>query len=348
MKNGRTNFEQRLRWLGKVLLVALLAFGLLSAAPAVAEPVKVRLATSGILPTVFYGMFYSKKKDLLKHYGKSYVVEPTIINATSIIMQAIAANEIDMGFLAVSSLGNAIKNAKLDIKVVADTVQEGLHGRAINRWVALESSGIRSVKDLKGKNIGVLAYGTAVDLIVRVILKKNGLDPKRDVNIVQASFPSQGPMMRAGKLDVADLVVPFTVIEEAKGGIRTIFTGPDAMGRHQVLMMVAKTSLLEKNRAAMMDFFEDWVRAWRWFIDPKNKQEVLKMASSLNKIPAKKLGWYLTKEDYWRDPWARPDIAALQKNLNTAAEMGFIPGHIDLKNYTDLSFIEEAKRRLSK
>ncbi|MBI3090638.1 MAG: ABC transporter substrate-binding protein [Candidatus Tectomicrobia bacterium] len=337
--------RRSVRFVGVFVAVAVMAVSLHGVPTATAEPVKVRIGASSILPTVIFPMFY-KKPELLKHYGKSYTVDLPVINSTSIQLQALAAKEIDLGFLAALSLGNAIQNAKLDLRVVSDLVQEGIEGRSINRWLALDSSGITKPEHLKGKNIGVLAYGTAVDLILRTYLKQHGLDPNRDVNIVEAAFPNQGPMMRAGKLDVAGLVIPFTVIEQAKGGVHTVFGGPDAMGRHQALITVARTEFLQQNRQVMNDFFEDWLNAWRWFIDPKNKQEVLQIASSMSKIPVDKLQWYGTTDDYYRDPAAMPHLPSLQRNVDTAFEMGFIKERLDVAKITDLSFLEEAKRRL--
>ena len=41
-----------------------------------------------------------------------------------------------------------------------------------------------------------------------------------------------------------------------------------------------------------------------------------------------------------------PDLAALQRNVDTTAEMGFIKSRFDVKQYADLSLVEEANKRL--
>ena len=50
--------------------------------------------------------------------------------------------------------------------------------------------------------------------------------------------------------------------------------------------------------------------------------------------------------DYYRDPNAKPDLAALQRNVDTAAELGFFKSKLDVKKYSDLSLVEEAAKRL--
>jgi ABC-type nitrate/sulfonate/bicarbonate transport system substrate-binding protein len=50
------------------------------------------------------------------------------------------------------------------------------------------ASSISTVKDLKGKKIGVSALGTRSDLVARVILRRAGLDPAKDVEVVAAGL----------------------------------------------------------------------------------------------------------------------------------------------------------------
>jgi ABC-type nitrate/sulfonate/bicarbonate transport system substrate-binding protein len=49
-------------------------------------------------------------------------------------------------------------------------------------------SAINDVKELKGKKIGVSALGARSDLIARVILRRAGLDPSKDVEMVAAGI----------------------------------------------------------------------------------------------------------------------------------------------------------------
>ena len=51
-------------------------------------------------------------------------------------------------------------------------------------------------------------------------------------------------------------------------------------------------------------------------------------------------------QDYFRDPNGRPDLEALQRNLDYLTGRGFIPAKLDVAPYTDFSFLEEAQRRL--
>jgi NitT/TauT family transport system substrate-binding protein len=55
--------------------------------------------------------------------------------------------------------------------------------------------------------------------------------------------------------------------------------------------------------------------------------------------------WVFTKDDYFHDPDARPNVAALQNNLKVQKELGFLNIDIDVNKYADLSLVEEAAKR---
>ena len=84
----------------------------------------------------------------------------------------------------------------------------------------------------------------------------------------------------------------------------------------------------------------------RWYLDPKNHDEAAKIASSLLKIPPDRFGWLFTKKDYYRDPDMKPDLIALQRNVDIALELGIIKERVDVKKHSDLSIVEEAAKRL--
>jgi NitT/TauT family transport system substrate-binding protein len=41
-----------------------------------------------------------------------------------------------------------------------------------------------------------------------------------------------------------------------------------------------------------------------------------------------------------------PDLAALQSNVNLTRELGFVKIEIDVPKFSDLSFVQEAAKRL--
>src|SRR6185437_9970608 len=77
-----------------------------------AEPVKIRV--SWIAPISNWASLLLEKKDLARHLGKSYVLEPVHYVGTPQMVTAMANNELEIANLAFSTLPIAIQNAGLD------------------------------------------------------------------------------------------------------------------------------------------------------------------------------------------------------------------------------------------
>jgi NitT/TauT family transport system substrate-binding protein len=107
-----------------------------------------------------------------------------------------------------------------------------------------------------------------------------------------------------------------------------------------------RKSFIDKHRAALVDFMEDVLRIERWYLDPKNHEEVMKIAGTMLKVPPDRFGWLFTKKDYYRNPNGLPDLEALQRNVDTVAELGFIKKSVKVADYADLSIVKEAAARL--
>ena len=62
--------------------------------------------------------------------------------------------------------------------------------------------------------------------------------------------------------------------------------------------------------------------------------------------PPERFGWLFTKQDTYRDPNMLPNLEALQRNVDTTRDLGFVKNKIDIKKYADLSIVQEAAKRL--
>lgn len=335
-----------MNWRKNVIGCWALALLTIAAASSVrAEPLNIRIAWS-IMPTHLIPALYIKK-DILKHYGKSYVVDPIQFRGSSPQLTALAAREIDIATLGPAPFALGILNAKLDLKIVADVFQDGVPGSSTMQFLVKNDAGIASAVDLKGKRLAANAIGSTADTAIRAMLHRHGLSADKDVSILEAGFPNMQAMLESGRVDLVSGAQPFTGRMLQTGKIKVLFDGRAAFGgATQGVMLTARASFLDANRAAMQDFFEDHVRAARWFLDPANRDEALKIVSTFMKVDGKQLINFLTKEDYYRDPWLRPNIEGTQKVLDYSLEFGFIPQNIKAAENTDLSFIEEARRRI--
>ena len=318
---------------------------MLAAGAAQADPVKIRL--SYVIAPSDWAPLLPEKPDLLKHNGKSYQLEIVRVVGTPALVQAMANNEIEIGNHSYSSLGIAIQNAGMDdLRVISDQFQDGVPGKSTTQYYVLKDGPIQKVEDLKGKVVSSNAAGSAVDVAMRAMLKKHGLEDKRDYTFIEAALPAQKAMLLDKKSDLIPSVVPFQYDPELKAKGRILFTQRDVFGITQMIVLTARKSFIDKNRAALVDFMEDNLRVVRWYLDPANQNEAAQIASKLTKIPAERFSWLFTEQDYARNGNLMPDMKALQANVDATQALGFIKAKLDVQKYTDLSIIQEAAARL--
>jgi NitT/TauT family transport system substrate-binding protein len=311
----------------------------------VAEPLKIR--TSWVAPVTNWASIWLEKKDLARHFGQSYVVEPMQFQGTPPMVTALANNQIEISNLAYSTLGIAIQNAGLDdLRIVADEFQDGVEGYYSQEFMVLKDSPIHKVEDLKGKVIATNAAGSAIDIAMRAMLHKHGLEANRDYTMVEAPFPAMRAMLAERKVDLIPAVLPFSYNPELRNIARDLFIQKDAIGVADMIVWTMRKPFIDKNRAVLVDFFEDTLRITRWYLDPSHHDAVLEIAGRVTKRPPQSFDWLFTKRDTYHDPNMLPNLDALQKNVALTHELGFVKSSFDVRAYADLSMVEEAAKRL--
>jgi ABC-type nitrate/sulfonate/bicarbonate transport system substrate-binding protein len=324
----------------------LLAIAVCGATAAQAQqPVKIR--ASWVAPVANWASLLPEKKDLARHAGKSYVMESVRYAGTPPMIQALANNELEVAALAYSSFAIAVQNAGMtDLRVIGDEFRDGVEGHYSQEYMVLTDGPIKKVEDLKGKVIATNAAGSAVDIAMRAMLRKSGLEDKRDYTMVEAPFPTMRAMLAEKKVDLIPAVLPFSRDPELRRIARPLFVQRDAIGVADMIVWTARKPFLDRNRAVMVDFMEDTLRTVRWFLDPANHKEVTEIAGRVTRQPADRFGWVFTKDDAYYAPNMMPDLAALQRNVDMTRDLGFVRSTINVKDLADLSIVEEAARRL--
>jgi NitT/TauT family transport system substrate-binding protein len=310
-----------------------------------ADPVKIRV--SWVAPVSNWASILLEKKDLAKNLGKSYLLEPVRFAGTPPMITALANGELEVANLAYSTLAIAIQNAGMsDLRVIADEFRDGVQGYYSQEYFVLADGPVKKPEDMKGKVVATNAAGSAVDVATRAMLRKFGLEDKRDYTVVEAPFPAMRAMLAEKKVDLVPGVLPFALDPELRKIARPLYSQREAIGVTEMIVWTARKPFLDKNRAAMVDFMEDTLRIVRWYLDPKNQKEAAEIASRVTKQPAERFGWLFTNKDYYRDSNMLPDLGVLQKNVDMTKDLGFVKNSINIRQYSDLGIVEEAAKRL--
>ncbi|HEY3919050.1 MAG TPA: ABC transporter substrate-binding protein [Stellaceae bacterium] len=331
----------------RVLFFGAMIAAALAAPAAQAEPVTIKAAWAAVPGQMF--PILMQMKNVLVHYGKSYVVEAVRAPGSGPQTTALASGDLSLAYFAPSAFALAIQNAHMsDLRLIGDSTRDGYEDYYTRQFAVLKDSPIHKVEDLKGKVIGDNSIGGAMDLGMRAMLQGHGLEDKRDYSVVEIEFPNMMATLTAKRVDLGFLTTPFSVVPVKSGEVRVLFTQKQAMeGPSELTVIAARTPYIAANRVALVDYFEDTNRAMRWILDPKNRPAAIQLVADFTKQPASVFSdWIFTKRDDYHAPDSRPNIEAMQKNLDIAKQLGLLKETVDVKAYSDLSLVDEAAARL--
>jgi NitT/TauT family transport system substrate-binding protein len=147
-------------------------------------------------------MWLAKEGNFYEKYGLS--VEAISIPGSSLALQAMLAGE-----LPIIQLGGAASIqanlAGADTVIIATIVKKFLF------WIYSRPE-IGRMEDLKGKIFGTTRFGTLSDLASRFALRFYGIDPERDITMVQTGGPAETvTAIVTGKIHAAALSPPATL-----------------------------------------------------------------------------------------------------------------------------------------
>ena len=210
----------------------------------------------------------AQTKDFFKQEG----IEAEIIRMNpNVATMALVSGDIDYSTLIGSVIGANLKGAKL--KMIAcsqDRTPLSLVGKAA----------IKSVKELKGKTIGVGSYGSTPDIIARMVVKHYGVDPETEIKML--ALGSDSARLTALKEGVVDAIIVappvdfegkkmgFNILSRAGDILRFPYNGlgtsvekiterPDGVKR-VIRAIVRANGFIRRNREAAIQVLVNWTK----------------------------------------------------------------------------------------
>jgi len=136
----------------------------------------------------------------------------------AIDIKALVTGDVDYAMASGSAISAFV--AGISVRLI-----QGVVGRAEHVLVA--QTKYRQVKDLKGQTIGSLNPGGLVDALLRQILLQNGLDPDRDVVLINlGGTPERYAALKSGTVAATVLGAPHNFRAE-RDGFRKIAAAAD-------------------------------------------------------------------------------------------------------------------------
>ena len=220
------------------------------ASPA-AEPMIV--GVSGPSINMMYA-FVTRDAGLWQKYNSD--IRVVLFEAGSILAQAMLSGDVKMSISSGPAViaGRSQGAETIIVAAFVNTLPYSLvSAKAITKW-----------DQLKGKKISISRFGSGTDTAIRLTLRKFGLDPVKDVTILQmGSQPDRLRALAAGSID-ATLVSPPLDLTAKKQGYNILFNLADLGIAYPQQVIETTDRFIRENPQGIKNFLKGFIEGVRY------------------------------------------------------------------------------------
>jgi len=179
---------RRSKQLSLATLVLILCAGWHEAALYAQERVKIAYSSADASNAVW---FLALDAGLYRKNGLD--VELVFIQSSTTSVSSVVAGDIQVANTSGGAVASAVVGG-------ANLIMTACYINTLPYELIVQES-VKSVEDLKGKSVGISRVGSASDVAARVLIKGLGLEPVKDVPIIQVGGPSErAAAFRTGRI----------------------------------------------------------------------------------------------------------------------------------------------------
>jgi NitT/TauT family transport system substrate-binding protein len=328
-----------------LLVVAVVALGSLGSSHA--QTMKtVKVGTTNLSSDI--GLFLAEKRGYFKDEGLKVELIP--FDAGAKMVAPLGAGDLDAGAGAASAgLYNAV-NRGLKLKMVADkgTNIAGYSYKALMvRKDLIDSGAFKSLADLKGKKVAIIANGAADESVINQALKKAGLKDD-DIEKVFLPFPQHLTAFANKAIDASISAEP-GITAMVRNGAAVRFVGLDDFYPVQQTAMLLINGKFAEDRRTVTAFLKAYLRGVRDYaatlkdgkIAGPGAEAMIKDIAEMTGI--KDVSLLHQMVPVFIDPDGQINRASVETDLAYFKSRGLVAGDISTEGVIDLSFVNELK-----
>ncbi len=231
----------------KKLVIALLILSSFATSASAAD--RLRIAYSSI-SAAYLGIWVARDAGLFAREG--FDDQIIFIPSATQLAQVLVAGDVDIASLG----GGPVMAASLsgaDLKVIGNNVNKlifSIHTKPE----------VKSLEELRGKRIAVSRFGSAADIAARTALRKNNMDPAKDVILMQlGTMSNMFGALKSGAVE-ASVVSPPTQFLSEKLGFKEIVSITDLDLAYPNPSMAVPGELIRKKPEVIERFLRAYVR----------------------------------------------------------------------------------------
>ncbi|KAA9011286.1 ABC transporter substrate-binding protein [Niallia endozanthoxylica] len=275
--------------------------------------------------------FVAEKHKLFEKHNLN--VSFTKVQGGVIALRGLQTNE----FQIISSLPESVINgiaSGANIKMIGTFDDQSMYS-------IYATSDIKKPEDLKGQVVATNRTGNGTDIQLRWWLQNNGLEPDKDVRIVEAGENSTRlQALVTGQAKLTILSQPTDLKAEA-AGMHQLSLMRDDLKTYNHNMLIANGEFLKNNPEAAKGFMAAIAEATEYAKKPENKDEMIQIIMEkleMNQEDAQKSFEFVLPALADK---GKINIEGLKWAIDTTKEAGMLTGDVTVKQLYDDSFIAD-------
>jgi ABC-type nitrate/sulfonate/bicarbonate transport system substrate-binding protein len=259
-------------------------------------------------------LWVAQEGGLFRKYGLE--TNLIYIAGASRVIQAILGGDIQIAAAAPSAAVDVVLGGG-DLVTVAGMVN-------IPAFYLVVRPEINSLQELRGRPVGVTRFGASTDFTMRYLLRKAGLEPQKDVPVLQmGGQPELAAAMESGHIFAATTGPP-AMTRMQKAGAK-ILVAPRSIGiRFPHVGFVVRRSFLAKRRDIVKNFLQGYVEGTAVLLRNKegSKKAIAKYVRS-NDPDVLEATWRYAEDTLERVPYPDPETfrVVLEERASNRTDM---------------------------
>src|SRR5438067_10335533 len=211
--------------------------------------------------------------------------------------------------------------------------------------------GIKTLADLKGKKMGVQEAGGFADVMTRIVLKKAGLDPAKDVSFVTTTTAGRVQALATGTTDTAVLHIDqVKTVQKQTPTITVLANMWEILTDYQYAVYIVPTQVLKDDPATPECIIRALMRANRAMCDSANRQKIIDLGVTQTKEAADVVADTfdtLMKAKAWPQNEGVPQ-ANIEGTIASEKGFGKITKDLKFEDVTDLTIVKKVVDQLGR
>jgi NitT/TauT family transport system substrate-binding protein len=295
---------------------------------------KVRMGSSSTNVS-FLALYTALNRGFFKDEGIDLEI---VFMPANLASTAVLNGDIDYNGAVTGTIGAAVQGRPM--KVLLFTVSKPL-------LFLMGQKNITDLKQLKGKKIAGSSPGGSATLLANQALKQIGLEPGKDVSVLQMSgnAASRYAVLESGVVDASLLSVPENIIAHEKGYNELLFLG-DVVEFPQNGFGTSEKRIRD-NPDEVYRMVRATLRGLQFIWDKNNSEAVTNILMKQWKVNDRKMAAEMARQVsrvLTKDAYVKPE--SVQVLVDLARESAKVTKPINAMDVVDYSFLDRARKEL--